>query len=192
MTIESTLFERANDQCELCGSNTHLAVFVVPPERSNDADSAALLCSVCREQIEQPEQMDPNHWRCLNDSMWSQIPAVQVLAWRMLQRLRGEGWPQDLLDMLYLEDDVLAWAEEDTVTDDSQGGAPTLDANGAPLQAGDTVTLVKDLDVKGAGFTAKRGTAVRNIALTDNPEQIEGRVNGVRIVLLTRYLKKGK
>ena len=52
------------------------------------------------------------------------------------------------------------------------------------------MTLIKDLPVKGAGFTAKRGTAVRNIALTGNPEQIEGRVNGVRIVLLTKYLKK--
>jgi len=50
--------------------------------------------------------------------------------------------------------------------------------------------LIKDLDVKGAGFTAKRGTAVRNISLTSNPEHIEGRVNGTRIVLLTCFLKK--
>jgi protein PhnA len=56
--------------------------------------------------------------------------------------------------------------------------------------SGDNVTLIKDLDVKGGNFTAKRGTPVRNISLTDNPEHIEGRVNGVRIVLLTCYLKK--
>ena len=49
---------------------------------------------------------------------------------------------------------------------------------------------MKSGEVKGAGFTAKRGTAVRNISLTENPEQIEGRVNGVKIVLLTCFLKK--
>lgn len=64
------------------------------------------------------------------------------------------------------------------------------DTNGVVLSAGDTVTIIKDLNVKGAGFTAKRGTAVRNISLTPNPEQIEGRVNGVKIVLLTCFLKK--
>ena len=52
------------------------------------------------------------------------------------------------------------------------------------------MTIIKDLEVKGAGFTAKRGTVVKNIALTDNPEQIEGRVNGTRIVLLSCFLKK--
>ncbi|HIP12499.1 MAG TPA: alkylphosphonate utilization protein [Arcobacter sp.] len=64
------------------------------------------------------------------------------------------------------------------------------DTNGVILSAGDTVTIIKDLNVKGAGFTAKRGTAVRNISLASNPEQIEGRVNGVKIVLLTCFLKK--
>ena len=64
------------------------------------------------------------------------------------------------------------------------------DTNGVTLNVGDTVTIIKDLNVKGAGFTAKRGTAVRNISLTTNPEQIEGRVNGVKIVLLTCFLKK--
>lgn len=64
------------------------------------------------------------------------------------------------------------------------------DSNGVVIEAGDTVTLIKDLDVKGANFTAKRGTAVRNIGLTRNPEHIEGRVNGQRIVILTQFVKK--
>ncbi|WP_461519545.1 PhnA domain-containing protein [Porticoccus sp.] len=190
MTIEQTLLERSNGCCELCGSDTELTAFDVPPVAVADADHAILLCSKCREQVEDADKVDPNHWRCLNDSMWSQIPAVQVMAWRMLNQLASEGWPQDLLDMLYLDDDVLAWAKAGSADESSTDVAPTLDSNGAVLSAGDTVTLIKDLDVKGAGFTAKRGTAVRNISLTDNPEQIEGRVNGVRIVLLTCYLKK--
>ena len=48
-----------------------------------------------------------------------------------------------------------------------------------------------DLDVKGSGFTAKRGTAVRSISLVeDNAGQIEGRINGQQIVILTQYVKK--
>jgi len=59
------------------------------------------------------------------------------------------------------------------------------------LAPGDTVVLVKDLPVKGAGFTAKRGTAVRGIMLVaDNAGQIEGRVEGQRIVILTEFVKK--
>ena len=65
------------------------------------------------------------------------------------------------------------------------------DSNGAVLSQGDTVTLIKDLPVKGAGFTAKRGTAVRGIALVpDDAGQIEGRVDGQRIVILTEFVKK--
>ncbi len=190
MNTEQALLQRSNSTCELCTSDSNLSVYEVPPATDANVDQCVLLCSTCKAQIESPDTIEVNHWRCLNDSMWSQVPAVQVMAWRMLTRLAGEGWPQDLLDMLYLEDEVLAWAKatESDETDDS--AAPTLDSNGTVLQGGDTVTLIKDLDVKGAGFTAKRGTAVRNISLTDNPEQIEGRVNGVRIVLLTCYLKK--
>ena len=62
---------------------------------------------------------------------------------------------------------------------------------GHVLQQGDSVVLIKDLNVKGANFTAKRGTAVRRINLVaDNPEHIEGRVNDQYIVILTKYVKK--
>jgi len=134
--------------------------------------------------------MDVNHWHCLNGSMWSQVPAVQVMAWRMLKRLSTESWAQDLLDMLYLDDETKAWAEAGMATQQDDDTTPTLDSNGNQLHDGDTVTIIKDLEVKGAGFTAKRGTSVRNITLTSNPEQIEGRVNCVRIVLLTCFFKK--
>ncbi|MBW8331790.1 MAG: alkylphosphonate utilization protein [Prolixibacteraceae bacterium] len=66
-----------------------------------------------------------------------------------------------------------------------------LDSNGVILLGGDTVVLIKDLEVRGAGFTAKRGTPVRGITLVaDNPEQIEGKVNGQQLVLLTKFVKK--
>jgi len=193
MTIEQALHTRSESKCELCGAADDLAVFPVPPASDDSVDQSVLLCATCRNQIEQPDQVDVNHWRCLNDSMWSQVPAVQVLAWRMLNRLRGEGWPQDLLDMMYLDDETLAWAQAtgDHLSDDDV--VRHLDSNGAVLEAGDTVTLIKDLNVKGSSLTAKRGTAVRNISLVpDNPEQIEGRVEGQQIVILTKFVKKQK
>lgn len=191
MTIENTLKERSGSKCELCAATEDLKVFEVPPTSTGGVDESILVCNTCYEQINDPEKTDANHWRCLNDSMWSQVPAVQVVAWRMLSRLRGEGWPQDLLDMLYLDDETLAWAKATGEGESEESAAKHLDSNGAVLEAGDTVTLIKDLNVKGANFTAKRGTAVRGISLVhDNPEQIEGRVNGQQIVILTKFVKK--
>jgi protein PhnA len=65
------------------------------------------------------------------------------------------------------------------------------DTNGNLLAEGDTVTIIKDLPVKGAGFTAKQGTTVKNIHLVpSDPTHIEGRVNGTKIFLKTEFLKK--
>ncbi len=191
MSTEKALHERSESKCELCGATENLAVYQVPPTSDDNVDECVLTCSTCSDQIENPDNMNANHWRCLNDSMWSTVPAVQVLAWRMLTRLRAEGWPQDLLDMLYLEDDTKTWAEATGEGDSGEGAVVHKDINGVTLESGDTVTLTKDLNVKGAGFTAKRGTAVRNISLVhDNAEQIEGKVSGQHIVILTKFVKK--
>jgi len=190
MSIYDDLLQRAESTCELCQSNDDLNIYLIPPETEENIDKSVLLCSVCLNQINDPDNVDVNHWRCLNDSMWSQIPAVQVMAWRMLTRLSAEGWPQDLLDMLYLDENTLQWAKSDGV-DSESADIKHVDSNGAVLSAGDTVTLVKDLNVKGANFTAKRGTAVRGISLVqDNANQIEGKVNGQQIVILTQFVKK--
>ena len=191
MSIEKALHSRSESRCELCGSTDDLSVYPVPPSSDGSEDESLLICNTCRDQIETPETVDLNHWRCLNDSMWSQVPAVQVMAWRMLTRLSSEGWPQELLDMLYLDDETLEWAKATGEGSNEGDAVKHLDSNGAVLTAGDTVTLIKDLNVKGANFTAKRGTAVRGISLVpDNAEQIEGRVNGQQIVILTQFVKK--
>jgi protein PhnA len=191
MSTENALHARSESKCELCGATENLSVYEIPPSSNGSADECVLLCATCREQIEHPEKVDVNHWRCLNDSMWSQVPAVQVMAWRMLTRLSSEGWPQELLDMMYLDDETLAWAKATGEGESDEEAVKHVDANGAILEAGDTVTLIKDLNVKGANFTAKRGTAVRGISLVaDNPEHIEGRVNGQQIVILTKFVKK--
>lgn len=189
MNTEQILRERAGEQCELCGSSENLVTTAVDGDNDN-ADNCVLTCGACHDQIENSELIEPNHWRCLNDSMWSQVSAVQVVAWRMLNSLRSEGWPQDLLDILYLDEKTQAWAEVGAEIG-TENDTKHIDSNGAMLSSGDTVTLTKDLTVKGANFTAKRGTAVRNISLvSDNEAQIEGRVNGQRIVILTKFVKK--
>lgn len=190
MSTEDDLQTRSESKCELCSATDALGVYEIPPESDGGADKCVLICNTCKEQINDADKVDANHWRCLNDSMWSQVPAVQVMAWRMLTRLSAEGWPQDLLDMLYLEDDVLSWAKSG-LADVEESDVIHKDSNGAILEAGDTVILIKDLNVKGANFTAKRGTAVRGISLVaDNAEHIEGRVEGQRIVILTQFVKK--
>ncbi|HWY38893.1 MAG TPA: alkylphosphonate utilization protein, partial [Bacteroidia bacterium] len=64
------------------------------------------------------------------------------------------------------------------------------DSNGNILSEGDSVTLIKDLKVKGSSGVLKRGTLVKSITLTNNPEEIEGRVNREEMVLKTCFLKK--
>lgn len=194
MSIENILLERSESKCELCGSQIDLSVYKVTPIKEESADNAAYICANCQDQITDPDKCEVHHWRCLNDTMWSEVPAVQVIAWRMLTRLKSEGWPQDLLDMLYLSEETLAWAEATGEGADNEEASESIihkDLNGVILAQGDSVVLIKDLNVKGAGFVAKRGTHVRNISLVhDNAEHIEGRVNGQHIVIITQYVKK--
>ncbi len=65
------------------------------------------------------------------------------------------------------------------------------DSNGAELQNGDSVTVIKDLNVRGSSLVIKRGTKVKNIRLTDNPEEVDCKINGSGIVLRTEFLRKG-
>jgi len=188
MPTEQALKARSNNCCELCTSDSSLSIYPVPPTSDLSAQQSVYICHTCTTQMEGNDSLDINHWRCLTDSMWNQEPAVQVMAYRMLHKLSTESWAQDALDMVYLEDDVRTWAEQGIAAEQVEG--PTRDSNGADLQNGDDVTLIKDLVVKGANFTAKRGTLVRNITLTDNPEHIEGKVSGTRIVLVAAFLKK--
>ena len=191
MSILKELEERSGLKCELCGATEKLNVYEVPPVSTGGIDGSLLACNTCIEQIENPDNTDANHWRCLNDSMWSEHPVVQVVAWRMLSRLKTEGWPQDLLEMLYLDEETLVWAKATGEGIDDSEKIIHRDSNGVILEAGDSVVLIKDLPVKGSSMVAKRGTAVRRISLdNDNAEYIEGKVDGQQIVIITKFVKK--
>ncbi len=190
MKREDFLANRSNNTCELCTAVQNLSVYEVPPATGNMED-AILVCQKCIAQIDKKEALDSQHWQCLTTSMWSEVAAVQVMAWRMLNRLRNESWAAENIDMIYLDDEKLAWAK--AMGDHENDGTVELhkDCFGAILQHGDTVVLTKSLDVKGSTINAKVGTVVRNIRLVDNNiEQIEGRIEGQVIVILTKYLRK--
>lgn len=190
MSIEKALVLRSGASCELCGSEQHLSVYEIPANFDSTINQAIYTCSTCLGQINEEAPMDVHHWRCLNDSMWSAEAPVQAMSWRMLSRLafQGESWADDALDMLYLDEELLTWAKS---TGEGMEKILHKDCNGTVLENGDNVVVIKDLVVKGANFTAKRGTAVRKISLvSDNPEHLEGKVEGQRIVLLTKYVKK--
>lgn len=191
MKIEEKLAARSGNICELCEGSSSLNVYDVPPTASNLPNREIYICNTCLNQIEKKEELDANHWKCLSSAMWSEVLPVQVVSWRILNRFRNESWAADLLEMMYLEDESLEWAK---ATGDHEGdGSIELhkDCNGNILVGGDTVTLIKDLDVKGSTLNAKIGTAVRNIRLVhDNTEQIEGKIDGQQIVILTKFVKK--
>jgi protein PhnA len=191
MKLEETLRQRSGNRCELCQATEALQVYEVLPQDRATEENNILVCAKCVAQIEKKEEPDSNHWKVLSETMWSEVPGVQVVAWRMLSRLGNESWAADNLDMLYLDDEKLAWAK--ATGDHESDGRVELhrDAYGAVLQQGDTVVLTKSLDVKGSTLNAKMGTVVRNIRLVENnTEQIEGRIEGQVIVILTKYVRK--
>ncbi|WP_071799196.1 alkylphosphonate utilization protein [Natronohydrobacter thiooxidans] len=170
--------------CAICGAEGPLRAVAIAPR-----DTALALCGTCAAGSAGEIAPAP-HWSCLQSAIWSERPEVQIAAWRLTHALRAEPWAAELLETVWLEPDLLAEAEAHPIAG-AEAGEMHRDSNGAVLAQGDTVVLIKDLPVKGAGFTAKRGTAVRGISLVpENAGQIEGRVNGQRIVILTQFVKK--
>ncbi|RXK83222.1 PhnA domain-containing protein [Filimonas effusa] len=191
MKLEEQLQQRSGNKCELCQSEAPLKAYEVPPVDQANADNTILICDTCRAQLERKAELDSNHWRFLSEVMWSELPAIQVVSWRMLNRLKQESWAADNLDMLYLDDENLAWAKATGDHENDEAVVLHRDANGQQLQHGDSVVLTKSLDVKGSTLNAKMGTVVRNIRLVeDNTDQIEGKIEGQTIVILTKYVRK--
>lgn len=162
--------------CPLCTTDAPLIDTHVS---GGPAEASIQICAACADPA-----TPADHFRPIASTMWSEDPALQVYAMRTLKRLDTD-WSRDLAEQLYLDEETQAWADNQAAETNHK------DSNGVPLANGDTVVLIKDLSVKGAGFTAKRGTAVHRISLVhDNDAHIEGRVEGQRIVILTEFVKK--
>ena len=161
-------------QCELCESTNNVTEYVV----FEGDDGVVFLCETCKTQIEN-NSLDEAHFNCLNNSMWSEKSSVKILTYKLLKEL-GRN---DLLDMMYLTDEELAIANKTEEV--------IKDANGNVLKAGDSVSVIKDLEVKGAGKTIKRGTVIKNIRMCDVEGHISCKVDGIgQVYLKTEFLKK--
>jgi protein PhnA len=191
MKLEEQLLKRSENKCELCGAENNLRTYEVGPQDRYNEDNTVMICDKCEAQILKKEELDSKHWSGLTTSMWSEVPGVQVVTWRMLNRLRNESWASESLDMMYMDDDRLAWAKATGDHDNDSSVDLHKDCNGTVLNTGDTIVLTKSLDVKGTTLNAKLGTVVKNIRLVENnTEQIEGKIEGQVIVILTKYVRK--
>ena len=191
MKLEALLLQRSENKCELCKSTEEVNFYEVLPQKSTNEQNCIMICATCLAQIEKKAELDSNHWQCLTETMWSEASGIQVVAWRMLNRLKNESWASDNLDMLFLDEETLVWAKATGDHDNDSAVDLHKDCNGVILQTGDTVVLTKSLDVKGSTLNAKMGTVVKNIRIVEeNTEQIEGKIEGQVIVILTKYVRK--
>lgn len=189
MSTLAKLKERAQNVCELCSGVTGLNAYTVPPREDDTIDNQVAVCETCQTDIKANEFKNSNHWRCLTGSIWSDIPAVQALSYKILNQMKSEDWASDTLDSVFLDDSVIDWAlaEERAAADK----VIHKDGYGNILESGDNVVLIENLNVKGTNYIAPKGTMVRKIRLIhDNAEQVEGKINGDTIVILTKFLKK--
>lgn len=187
--MNEKLSVRSQGKCELTGNEGELVVYHVAPESYKDNEIVVLGSLVG--QLDGSQALEPNDWQALPNTMWSEVPAVQVAAWRLLSRMKTESWAADALDILYLDDETLEWAKAVGEVEGPTEDVEHKDSLGNVLQHGDSVVITRTLDVKGSSISAKLGTVVKNIRLVeDDPEQIEGRVEGQQIVILTKYVRK--
>lgn len=141
MKLQELLDKRSEGNCELCRSENNVTLFEVLPQQGNNEDDRIMICGKCKAQIDKQEEPDSKHWGCLSETMWSEVPAIQVIAWRMLSRFPNESWASGNLDMMYLDNENLAWAK---ATGDHENDTTVnlhTDSNGSILKTGDTIYL---------------------------------------------------
>ena len=190
MSINSALQNRSSNACELCSEpDSNLYGYPVPPKKNDSIDNLVALCNNCYTKISSSDYSDTNYWRFLTGSIWNEVRAVQALSYKILFKLSAEEWASETVESVQLEESVINWAN----AEDDLEAARVIhkDAFGVVLATGDSVVLTQNLNVKGANFIAPKGTIVRKIELVeDNAEQVEGKIEGDTIVILTKYLRK--
>ena len=112
------LVRRSRSRCECCNQGGHaLSIYEIEPlPEEPSPDHALFLCDSCIKQIKNPKKMNPHNWRCLADTVWSDLPALQVMSLRMLRRLaeRDEHWASELLDQVIVEPTIDEWCDQAT------------------------------------------------------------------------------
>jgi len=107
------LTRRSGSKCELChASGVPLVIWELPPVPADpDFGTCIFLCERCRDFVEKNPFKDTDHWRCLNEAVWSDVTAVKILAVRLLRKIAvKESWAGELLEQVYLDEDEEEWA----------------------------------------------------------------------------------
>lgn len=190
MNIPTSLLARANNMCELCGAQSELIAYLVQTKTDEIDQNCVVICESCASVIEENEVSQPNNLRFLTESIWSEVTAVKVLSYKLLQKISTTPWASETLESAYLSENELLWAN--SVQEEINNTVIHKDAYGSILQNGDNIFLTESLNVKGTNFIAPKGTKVSKIRLVpNNEEQIEGKINGSTIVILTKFVRKG-
>ena len=107
------LARRAKSKCELTGAaGVPLRPYEVPPVGEEpDIDRTLLVSETCLDVLEHPARLKGREWQILAETVWSEQPATQVVAWRMLSHLaKAEEWAREVIEEVFLDDEVEDWA----------------------------------------------------------------------------------
>lgn len=110
------LARRAKSRCEITGaSGVSLRPYEVPPvPETPEFDRTLLVSEEVMEMIERPNRLEGRRWQCLVDAVWSDQPAVQVVAWRLLSELaKREDWAREALEEVFLDPEIEEWAKDE-------------------------------------------------------------------------------
>lgn len=110
------LARRAKSKCELTGAaGVPLRAYEIPPVAAEpEIDRTLLVSETCLEMLERPERLKGREWQCLAEVVWSELPAVQVVAWRMLNELaKREDWAREVIAEVFLDEEVETWARSE-------------------------------------------------------------------------------
>jgi len=108
------LARRAKSKCELTGAaGVPLRPYQIPPIPAEPLlEQTLLLSEACHEALAKPQKMAGRSWQCLTEMVWSEMPAVQVVAWRMLHELaKREDWAREAMQEIFLDPEVEEWAK---------------------------------------------------------------------------------
>jgi protein PhnA len=113
-SLGKDLARRAKSKCELTGAaGVPLRSYEVPPvPLEPDLERTLLVSEVCLETLVNLKLLKGRQWQVLAETVWSEQPATQVVAWRMLHHLaKSEDWAREVIEEVFLDDEVAAWAE---------------------------------------------------------------------------------
>ena len=114
--LGKNLARRSRSTCELCErSGVSLSIYEVAPIPDEpDIAHCLMVCEKCFGLLSHPKQKDDNHWRCLTKTIWSPLPAAQVMAFRQLKKLAvNTHWAAEQLEQAYIDEAIAAWAAKE-------------------------------------------------------------------------------